>query len=453
MQHLEFPQCGLSKDYQRYVENFSVQSFYTDTFFQVNIPGDIQIKRYLDRLTRKHEAVGNSKRANAYPIAYSNTPTLPNSFALNQDGTDFSYFAEVKFGSNLKSLWMLMDTGASSTWVMGSDCTSAACKIHNTFGESDSKTLKSLSDDFSIGYGTGEVSGTWASDSLSFAGLQLTLNFGIANTTSDDFTNFPFDGIMGLATNAGDYPPAFAAMTDAKILKANLFGVNLDRRADGTHDGEINWGVIDVSKFTGAVGYNPLSVDDGGWGIKGDGASVGGKQSGISTAAAYIDTGTSYVFIPEADALALHSLIPGATRATDGGPSWQIPCDTTSDIEFVFNGISYGIPSVDWVGGKNGLSDLCTSNIYAGEPVGAGNWLLGDTFMKNVYTIFDLDQKRIGKYPLKHLIRLFIDMCTGFGNKTTASSTTPLSTSSSVSNPSSSSTGMQLLFLFTSPTL
>jgi hypothetical protein len=290
---------------------------------------------------------------------------------------------------------MLMDTGASATWVMATSCESPACLVHNTYGPTDSKTYNATSGTFNIAYGTGQVSGTVASDTVSFAGFTLSLTFGVANSTSNDFLNFPFDGIMGLASDPGSYPTVLQAISTAKVLKSNVFGVNLDRDSDGLHNGEINFGAPDTSKYSGSLSYTALSSSGGDWVIAADGVGVNGKSAGITGRSAYIDTGTSYIFIPPDDASALHGLISGSQLSTDG-KTWYVPCTTTSAVQFTFSGVNYSVPSEDWVGGKSGGS-LCTSNIFPGTPVG-DNWLLGDTFIKNVYTVFDSDKKRIGQY-------------------------------------------------------
>lgn len=358
----------------------------------------MRIDRYLARLTNKFATSKASvvKRSNSYYIATAIAPTQTNSAALDQDGTDFSYFAEVKFGSNGTPLYMLMDTGASATWVMATSCKSSACLSHNTYGPTNSKTYNATSGTFDIAYGTGHVSGAVATDSVSFAGFTLSLTFGVANQTSDDFLHFPFDGIMGLARDQGSYPPVLEAISSAKVLKSNVFGVNLDRNSDGLHNGEINFGAPDSSKYSGSLSYTSLSSSKGDWVVAVDDVGVDGKSAGVTGRSAYIDTGTSYIFIPPADAKALHGLITDSQVASDG-KTWYVPCSTTSSVQFTFSGVNYSVPSEDWVGGKSGGS-LCTSNIFPGTPAGVNNWLLGDTFIKNVYTVFDSDQKRIGKY-------------------------------------------------------
>jgi hypothetical protein len=81
-------------------------------------------------------------RQNAYNIVNSNDPKQPNSVAIDQDGGDLSYMVAVTIGDSKEEYHLLMDSAASNTWVMGQDCTTDACKTHNTFGKGDSSSLK-----------------------------------------------------------------------------------------------------------------------------------------------------------------------------------------------------------------------------------------------------------------------------------------------------------------------
>jgi hypothetical protein len=117
--------------------------------------------------------------------------------AVNQDGTDYSYFSTLKFGSSGESLYMLVDTGAANTWVMGSDCTSRACNAHNTFGQANSGTLQITNTPWDVTTALGR-SVEWSNDTVSLAGYTLPIAFGSASETSDDFLTYPMDGILGL---------------------------------------------------------------------------------------------------------------------------------------------------------------------------------------------------------------------------------------------------------------
>jgi hypothetical protein len=359
------------------------------------------LRRVIDRAIRKYsgrnpEETEVEKRANNYKIVNSITPTQANSAALYQDGTDYSYFAEIKFGSNGTPMYMLMDTGASSTWVMGKGCTTAACQTHNTFGAADSKTFQASTETFTIGYGTGNVNGTYATDKVSFAGFDLTMAFGVSSYTSNEFSSFPMDGIMGLARTVGEKPTVMDVIINSKVLSSNIFGVNINRNSDGSRNGAINFGAPDKTKYVGELGYTACTNSKE-WILKPDDVGTNGKGVGVTSARkAYIDTGTSFIFLPPDDAKLLFATITGAKLSTDG-TLYTVPCSTTTSIQFFFSGVAYAVSSKDWVGDKTADTTMCKSNIYPIAVISADSWLLGDTFLKNVYAVFDADLGRIGE--------------------------------------------------------
>ena len=70
------------------------------------------------------------KRDNDYSIITASQPSQTNSMAVHEDGTDFSYFSAVNFGSHGKPMYMLIDTGAANTWVMGANCEYISERFH-----------------------------------------------------------------------------------------------------------------------------------------------------------------------------------------------------------------------------------------------------------------------------------------------------------------------------------
>lgn len=351
------------------------------------------------RLLRKHkpsrttpEEPELTRRENKYAVVSPAPPSTPNSAGIYQDGTDFSYFIQASFGSSAKPLYMLLDTGAGTTWVMGSDCKADACTMHNTFGPSDSKTFTDTKETFSISYGSGKVAGELAKDTLAVAGMSLTMSFGVANDASGDFTHFPFDGILGVSMSRGATDNFLNVINASKALKSNIFSVALSRNSDGPNTGEVTFGGIDASKHTGEISYTPVSSSAGGdWAIPLDDMAYDGKKAGIKGRLAYIDTGTSYMFGPPEDVALLHKLIPGA-KSKDGF-LYTVPCNTDKALTVIFSGVAYTLSPKDWMSPPAG--DTCTSNFY-GQAVVQDAWLLGDSFLKNVYTVFDVDQTRIG---------------------------------------------------------
>ena len=289
---------------------------------------------------------------------------------------------------------MLLDTGASQTWVMGSTCTSEPCTNHNSFGAVNSTTFETAEGNWSVKYGSGSCSGGFGNDTLNFAGLSLPITLGIADIVSNDFNNFPMDGILGLSQASGQYPSFIKTLVDSKTLKSNLFAISLNRESDGPNTGEISFGSPDVAKYTGSISYTPVSANaDGDWAIPMDGLSFSGNDAGITGKLAYIDTGTSYIFGPPAQVAQFHALVPGAKSSDDY--TWTVPCTTTTPLTFTFSGVTYNVSSKDWVSPM--ANGVCTSNVY-GNDIISGQWLLGDTFLKNVYVVFDIDGSRIGKF-------------------------------------------------------
>jgi hypothetical protein len=395
---------------------------------QSQVPRSALVSRQADRLSRKYGRTirysdGASrvvKRANQYSVVAPVAPAQTKAVGIHQDGTDFSYFVQVKVGSKDKPLYMLVDTGAGTTWVPSSTCVSSTCSLHDTLGPGDSTTLSITTTKFDIAYGSGTVSGRLATDSFAVAGIKMSYQFGLAEQTSDAFAHFPFDGILGLSMAKGKNQNFLSAIKDTKQLSSNLFCIYLNRNADGPNTGELSFGATNPAKFTGNIVYSPVSPKAlGDWAITMEAVSYDGKKvDSINISKAklgYIDTGTSYVFGPPADVYALHMLIPGAT-STDN-QTYTVPCDSTKPLAFTFAGVSYTVSPKDWISAPTS-NGICTSNIYGREVVPNGDWLLGDLFIKNVYAVFDADKQSVGMYPiLPKCLVAFNKAPLGFANR------------------------------------
>ncbi|KAJ9226297.1 hypothetical protein DTO027B5_2852 [Paecilomyces variotii] len=377
------------------------------------------------------------RRDNNYPVIKGKTPTMSHSVAIDEDGHDYSYFSVVDFGSQGKEMWMLLDTGGLNTWVMGTDCTSKACAQHNTFGPGDSSSLQVTSNSWDVGYGSGKVSGVLASDKVSFAGFEFTMTFGWAKQTSDDFLQYPFDGILGLGRSDNNQlgtKSFMDAVSDAKLLKSNIVALSLQRASDGAKDGEISFGAVDQNKFAGDITYTNTTGDASFWQIPLDDASVDGKALNLTGRSAIIDSGTSYILIPPEDASALHALIPGSSPS---GEDFVIPCSSNSTVAITFSGATYAISPKDYVGSTiDNTGNNCMSNIIGHTTFGNTDWLVGDVFMKNVYSVFDYDNNRVG-----FANRADQTPSNSTTQPTVASNAQAVSTSSSTASASASASG------------
>ncbi|KAF9887876.1 hypothetical protein FE257_009536 [Aspergillus nanangensis] len=337
------------------------------------------------------------RRDNQYKVVMSDTPSGSNTAALNQEGNDYSYFSVVNVGSQDQEMWMMLDTGGTNTWLFASECTSKACQLHNTFGEKESSSLETTGNTWSVGYGTGTVSGFFGKDNITIAGLEVHMTMGLATKASDDFLSYPMDGILGLCrsnTSSSGNPTFMDLVESENLLESNIVGFSLTRSSDDQKDGTVTFGDVDTSKFTGDISYTYASNDTTHWSIPIDDASVDGNACQFSGKSAIIDTGTSYALVPPEDAATLHNLIPGSQPS---GENFLVPCNSTADVQVTFSGVSYSISPKDYVG--TSFESMCISTIIGKQMFSENDWLLGAVFLKNVYSVFDFDNGRVGFAP------------------------------------------------------
>ncbi|KZM20691.1 aspartic-type endopeptidase [Ascochyta rabiei] len=338
-------------------------------------------------------------RQNAYNIVNSKDPTQKNSVAIDQDGSDLSYMVAVTIGDSKEEYHLLLDSAASNTWVMGQDCKSDACGIHTTFGHGDSSSLQTQDTPFSVTYGTGSVSGTLATDTLHIGvSLSPSVTFGLATNVSSEFKAYPMDGILGIGRGANvkgavDAPQIMDALKTENLIGSKLYGIHLSRSSDGLNDGELDLGDVNKARFSGDLNWLDCEPNDTGfWEVAISDASVNGKTLGLQGKKGIMDTGTSYILMPPADALAIHSQIPNFAQS---GETFSVPCDTKTPLQFIFGKTGYNISTTDWLGGKLD-SGLCRSNMVGRQTFNESQWLIGDVFLKNVYSVFDFDGNRVG---------------------------------------------------------
>ena len=335
-------------------------------------------------------------RDNKYDIVNATQPKQSNSAAVDQDGNDLSYMAVVNLGSTGSQYYMLLDSTGSQSWIYGSDCTLQVCQSHNTFGSANSDSLTTSSSTFNVGYGTGNVSGILGTDNVTLAGLTVPLTFGIVSDASSDLLNYPMDGILSLGQASAGDATFMNSLSQQNLVPSKLWGVRLSRHVHNTNgnDGEIDFGSPNTDLYSGSLAYSTAIADSSFWEIGIDGAGVDGKAADIgSSRTAILDTGTSYIYMPPSDAQAIHSLISGSKQ---DGETFTIPCSTQSIVQISVSNVNYNISYQDIVGDTTDEGTTCGSKIISRETFGPNRWLVGDVFLKNVYTVFDYDQNRVG---------------------------------------------------------
>ncbi|KAM0751497.1 acid protease [Meredithblackwellia eburnea MCA 4105] len=327
-------------------------------------------------------------------VSAASTPTSANSLGLDIEANDVGYFATLQIGTPPADFKILMDSGSADFWVPSTSCTN--CGRHQALGSDVSSSFQASTSNFQVTYGTGNVAGTIIKDDVNIAGLQLTGHiFGVTTDESQEFSSssVPFDGLMGLAqstlSNQGVLTP-IESLAQAGTVTSAQMGYHLARLSDGNNDGEITFGGVDSTKFSGTLAEFSNVNTQGFWEGALEDVTVNGASLGLNGRTAILDTGTTLIVAPSADAEAIHAAIPGA--ASDGNGGFTIPCTSTATVALSFGGQSFKINPTDltFLPVTNDLQGDCVSGISAGQIGGANEWLVGDVFLKNVYFATDV---------------------------------------------------------------
>ncbi|GLB40508.1 putative peptidase A1 family protein [Lyophyllum shimeji] len=339
-------------------------------------------------------------------VTPANQPSAANSLGLDIEANDVGYLATIQMGTPSQDFLILMDSGSADLWVGAENCQSQAgggCGNHKFLGPQGSNTFQDTQTPFQVTYGTGQVSGSIVQDDIVVAGLALKGHtFGVATTESVEFSDnsTPFDGLMGLAQSTLSQQQTLTpieAMAKAGLVKDAITSYKISRLADNKNDGEITFGGLDTTKFDQQTLVTLKNVNKQGfWEGAMDAVSVDGTDVGLQGRTAILDTGTTLIIAPAADAAAVHKNIQGAK--SDGQGGFTVPCTTTASVALTFGGTTFAIDPRDIafqpVDPANPNGD-CISGISSGQIGGATEWLVGDVFLKNAYFSTDVTKNTV----------------------------------------------------------
>lgn len=190
----------------------------------------------------------------------------------------------------------------------------------------------------------------------------------------------------------------------ARVSPASLSAATTDRyNQPAWIGGRVTFGGLDSNLYQGQVNYVPLLGQDY-WRVPLDAFTVNGRQFTARTTdsqnSAIIDTGSTLVIGPQAAVDKMYGAIQGASKMTGQyNGYWQYPCNALTSISFTFGGVEYPIYLGDMTRGQlSSRQGYCIGAIIGqqtrtGSPV---QWIVGDVFMKNVYTAFRASPPSVG---------------------------------------------------------
>ncbi|KAJ1980688.1 hypothetical protein H4R34_002366 [Dimargaris verticillata] len=316
--------------------------------------------------------------------------------------SDTEYYGLISLGTPPQSFRVNFDTGSTDLWIPSSSCEVASCMNHRAFFSDSSSTYKQHDHGFEILYGDGaNATGILGSDTLTMGPIKVANQmFGQATFESEHLGLNEYDGMFGLAFPAlsaveGYIPPMHNVMAQ-QLLAQNVVTFCLPQRRynDGT-GGFIEFGRIDPTAYQGELVYVPVTRPVF-WEVDVEDVYVSGHSLGIA-GAAMIDTGTTLLVVPPSVADAIHARFPMAWKDEEQA-NWIVKCqlaDMDDSLELQLAGHRFTVPFQDMI--YVPLEDdpeYCYSAITEGDADSL--WILGDTFIKNYYTVFDYDRSAVG---------------------------------------------------------
>ncbi|KAK7001303.1 acid protease [Favolaschia claudopus] len=344
---------------------------------------------------------------------------------VNQQG-DSSYFGTVQIGTPPQSFNVILDTGSSDLWVADTQCVNCD-RGTPLFNPQQSSTFKQQRNNPTpINYGSGNVAGFISTETVSMGNFSLqNQGFLSVESVSDQLLAGSVSGIMGLAFGAissTGATPFWQGLANSNQLTAAEMGFWLtrfrgSRFKEEEPGGSFTLGGTNSSLFQGEIEFLPMAgpSQPSFWLLGVSAITVQGNNLAVATgnnALAAIDTGTTLIGGPSEDVANLWNAVPGSAKVPSMPGFWSFPCTTTVAISMAFGGKLWPISPQDMnLGAATDGSRRCLGGIFdltlgSNIEANSGNpsWVVGDTFLKNVYSVYRADPLSVGFAQLSDLV-------------------------------------------------
>jgi len=170
---------------------------------------------------------------------------------------------------------------------------------------------------------------------------------------------------------------------------------------------ELHLGGTNSKYYSGSIEYHPVvnlanQSQPSFWQIDNGEIEVNG-QTVASSFKTIIDSGTTIMFGPPGPVKELYGKIGGQAMTGRMAGFYEFPCNSTPNVSFKWGGNAWAISEASFnLGMVSAGSSMCVGAIAAESlPFGDDVWLLGDSFMTSVYTVFDMNKNQVGFAQLR----------------------------------------------------
>ncbi|RYP72431.1 hypothetical protein DL771_004226 [Monosporascus sp. 5C6A] len=326
------------------------------------------------------------------------------------------YFVNMTLGTPPQQVLIQLDTGSSDLWV---NTPSSAfcmrrdepCAASGTYDANSSSTYSYIGSWFNISYVDGSSSsGDYVSDTISIGGTTLEdFQFGIGYSSTSN------QGILGIGYPVNEvqvgragiepYENLPAKMVSAGRIQSNAYSLWLNDL--DANSGNILFGGVDTERYVGPLHTLPVLADGGvycDFKITLTSLVLGGEVIAENAAlAVLLDSGSSLTYLPETWVRKIYSQVGAQYDSTDGAA--YVPCSlvgSSDTLDFTFSEPRISVAMNELVldiytayGTRPTFSNGVDACLFGIAPAGAGTNVLGDTFLRSAYVVYDLDGNEV----------------------------------------------------------
>ncbi|KAF8449369.1 acid protease [Boletus edulis BED1] len=329
----------------------------------------------------------------------------------NQNSDDI-YFGSIAIGTPPTAFHVILDTGSADLWVADANCDTGCSHNDTSYNPASSSTFQNLSRPFSATYGSGRAAGDLFSDVVQMAGFSVNNQSFGSVTETHGFLFSPVSGLLGLGWQSiavSKEPPFWQTLASKGAWSEPVMGFHITRYVfiDDSNaqflepGGSFTMGFLNSSLYTGSIDYQDLVSTPGFWTLPLTKLTIQGTTVSLpsgSASRAAIDTGTSLIGGPASMLQNIYAQIPGSQPGTgDWQGYWTYPCNTTVNLTISFGGPSWPVSPTDFQMTQIN-SSTCVGAFFASKPgiKGGAGWLIGGTFLKNVFSVFRYSPPSVG---------------------------------------------------------
>lgn len=349
----------------------------------VHIP--LQKKVHKNRLSPILKSVSSNNLKSGTSVPISNTDY-------------FTYYGPIFLGSNRQYFEVEFDTVLANLWVASSLCRSIACSQKSKFVSANSTSFVANGTKVEFKGGKDKVEAVLGQDQLLISGLNVQgVVFGLATSLSFTYLGKPYSGAFGLgwpSLSQGGAPGIFQLMIQQGLVTEHSFSYFMKSYGTKKTNSYLILGGVDHRFYEGDLAYYNLS-DKFLWMFQMDSISIHKKQMNPAPFKAILDSGSGFILgSKEIIDPILHKLGPVVPEDVDCSTKIQFP-----DLVLKVNGVSYTVPSSSYIiesDDHEGRHCFLAIRKYEFDAKLGPVLLLGDPFLTNYYTHYDVENNRVG---------------------------------------------------------